>query len=189
MIFARKPQWFVCSLPPLYVNNVILELVMHYKYVGVILKSNLFWCPHIQAFCSKARKVMGFIYHTFFKQCTCMFQSLVKLYVSFVLPYLTYCSSVWDPLPHSINLIHICPAQSSCPDKERMIQCDCHNQYLCVTLVRLCITPNQGLVSLPDYEWLATHTAQWCLGVGLLSHIYVYCAYWYLGVPFLYGIF
>ena len=103
MIVTRKPQSFVCSLPPLYVNNLPLELVTSYKYLGVILTCNLSWSPHIQAICSKARKVIGFIYRTFYKHCT--FQTLVKLYVSFVLPYLTYCSSVWDPPPHSINAL------------------------------------------------------------------------------------
>ena len=29
----------------------------------------------------------------------------MKVYVSFVLPYLTYCSSVWDLSPHSINTL------------------------------------------------------------------------------------
>ena len=99
LIVTCKPQSFVCSLPPLYVSNVPLELVMSYKYLGVILKSNLSWSPHIHVLGSKARMVMGFIYHTYFKHC--MFQTLVKLYVSFVLPYLTYYSAVGDPPPHS----------------------------------------------------------------------------------------
>ena len=76
---------------------------MSYKYLGVIFTSNRSWSPHIQAICPKARKVMRFFYHTFNKHCT--FQPLVKLYVSFVLPYLTYCSLVWHPPPHSINAV------------------------------------------------------------------------------------
>ena len=58
---------------------------------------------HIPAICSKARKGLGFIYRTFYKHCT--FQTLVKLYVSFAVPYLTYCSLVWDPPPTSINAL------------------------------------------------------------------------------------
>ena len=101
MIVTRKHQSFVSSLPLLNVNNLPLELVTSYKYLGVILTCNLSWSQHIQAICSKARKVIGFIYRTFYNHCP--FQTLVKLYVSFVLPHLTYCSSVWDPSPHSIN--------------------------------------------------------------------------------------
>ena len=103
MIVTRKPQSFVCWLPPLYVKNLHLELVTSYKYLGAILTCKLSWSPHIQAICSKVRKVIGFVYHTFYKHCT--FQTLVKLYVSFALPYLTYCSSVWDPPPHTINAL------------------------------------------------------------------------------------
>ena len=62
-----------------------------------------YWSPHIHAICSKARKVTGFIYLTFYKHS--IFQTLVKLYVSLVLPYLTYCCLVWDPPPHTIPLM------------------------------------------------------------------------------------
>ena len=37
--------------------------------IGVILTCILSWSPHIQAFCSKAKKVIAYIYNTFYKHC------------------------------------------------------------------------------------------------------------------------
>ena len=92
MIIICKPQSLVSSLPLLCASHVPLELVTFYKYLLLIFACKLSWSPHIQAICSKARKVIGFIYRTFYNYC--MFQTFVKFYVPFVSPDLTYCSSV-----------------------------------------------------------------------------------------------
>ena len=60
-IVTRKSSSFVNALPPLLLNDVCLECVSSFKYLGVILCSNLSWSPHIKSVYSKSRKVLGVI--------------------------------------------------------------------------------------------------------------------------------
>jgi len=39
-----------------------LETVTTFKYLGVLMSSNLQWSPHIQDVCSKARKIISLLY-------------------------------------------------------------------------------------------------------------------------------
>ena len=66
MIVTRKSQSFISSLPSLHFNNQPIELVSSYKYLGIILTSNISWSSHIQATCSKARRLIGMIYHKYY---------------------------------------------------------------------------------------------------------------------------
>ena len=43
-------------------NGSILETVTMYKYLGLLISSDLSWSNHIQSVCSKARKIVGLIY-------------------------------------------------------------------------------------------------------------------------------
>ena len=101
MIVTRKPQSFASSLPSLLLNNHPLEAVTSYKYLGVILTANLSWSSHIQATCSKTRRLLGMIYRKFYRHSST--DALIKLYIALILPHLQYCASVWDPAPSSIN--------------------------------------------------------------------------------------
>jgi len=83
------------SLPPLCLNGSTLELVSSYKYLGVIISSNLSWSPHIQSICSKSRKLIGLLFRHFYLHCSP--SVLFKLYVSLIRPHLEYCSILWDP--------------------------------------------------------------------------------------------
>ena len=92
MIVTHKSSSFSQSLTPLYVNHSRLELVYSFKYLGVIISSNLSWSAHI---CSKSRQLVGVIFRHFYRNSSP--QSLLKMYIALVLPHLSYCSSVWDP--------------------------------------------------------------------------------------------
>ena len=87
MIVTRKSASFSQSLTPLYVNHSRLELVYSFKYLGIIISSNLSWSAHICSVCSKSRH--------FYRNSSP--QSLRKMHIALVLPHLSYCSSVWDP--------------------------------------------------------------------------------------------
>ena len=64
MIVSRKHN---PSLPPtLCLGNTPLERVHMYKYLGVILTSNLSWSEHINSVCMKARKLIGLLYRRFY---------------------------------------------------------------------------------------------------------------------------
>ena len=99
MIISRKSPTFLASIPPLCLNNSQLDFVTSFKYLGIIISSNLSWSLHIQSICSKARQIIGVIYHSFYQHASP--QTLFTLYRSLVLLHLTYCSSVWDPPKNS----------------------------------------------------------------------------------------
>ena len=133
-IVIWKPQSFVSSLPSFCVNNCLpLELVTSYKYLNVILPCKFSWSPHIQAICSKARKVIGFIHCTFYNHCT--FQTLVKTLCHFCI---TYCSSVRDSPTHSINVLLLEKSSAVCAIK-------CAPKMVC----KLCLPPFLLSASLP----------------------------------------
>ena len=101
MIISRKSPTFLASLPPLCLNKSQLDLVTSFKYLGIIISSNLSWSLHIQSICSKARQIIGVIYRSFYQHASP--QTLFTLYRSLVLSHLTYCSSVWDPPKNSFH--------------------------------------------------------------------------------------
>ena len=100
MIISRKRSSFD-SFPPLFLNNTILECVFTFKYLGVLISCDLLWSPHIQAVCSKARKLTALIFRTFY--CHTSSVTLFKLFFSLILPHLSYCSLVWDPPSNSCD--------------------------------------------------------------------------------------
>ena len=76
-------------------NSSTIECVYSYKYIGVVINSNLSWSPHISSVCSKSLKILGYIFCNFYRFSSPI--SLFTLYSSLVLPHLSYCSSLWDP--------------------------------------------------------------------------------------------
>ena len=101
MIISRNSPSFLASLQPLCLNNSQLDLVTSFKYLGIIISSNFSWSLDIQSICSKARQIIGVIYCSFYQHASP--QTLFTLYISLVLPHLTYCSSVWDPPKNSFH--------------------------------------------------------------------------------------
>ena len=61
-----------------------LQCVSSFKYLGVILCSNLSWSPHIKFVCTKSRKVIGVIFRHFYRFSSP--KSLLCLYKSPICP-------------------------------------------------------------------------------------------------------
>ena len=101
MIITRKSSQFVSSLPTVTLNSSPIQLVSSFKYLGVIISSNLSWSLHIQSVSSKVRKHTGMIYRNFYIHSSP--QILLKLYNALILPHFNYCSSVWSPPDSSVN--------------------------------------------------------------------------------------
>ena len=95
MLISRKSQSFLSSLLPLLLSSSTIELVYSYKYLGVVISSNLSWSPHIPSVCSKSRKILGYIFCNLYRFSSP--SSLFTLYSSLVLPHLSYYLSLWDP--------------------------------------------------------------------------------------------
>ena len=72
-----------------------LERVNTYKYLGLLLSSDLSWTQHINNICAKAKKLLGLIYRRFYQFSTPA--SLFQMYISLVRLNLEYASQVWNP--------------------------------------------------------------------------------------------
>ena len=94
MFISLKSSSSFSSLPLLSLNGSSLELVSSFRYLGVLITSNLSWSLHIQSICRKSRKILGLLFRHFYYSSPVV---LFKLYISLVRPHLEYCSSLWDP--------------------------------------------------------------------------------------------
>ena len=72
-------------------NDQPISCIDQYRYLGVILTSNMSFSPHIQKIAAKATRVLNFI------KCNLYNCSKSKAYLTLVRPILEYASSVWDP--------------------------------------------------------------------------------------------
>ena len=80
---------------PLVLSGSILAQVDTFKYLGVLLNNKLSWSPHVEAVCSKARKVLGLLYRRFYADCNP--STILQLYTALVRPHMEYACSVWAP--------------------------------------------------------------------------------------------
>ena len=76
-------------------NSSPLEQVETFKYLGVLLSSDLSWSSHIDFICTKARKLIGLLYRRFYGNVDN--HSLFELYSVLVRPHLEYAAPIWDP--------------------------------------------------------------------------------------------
>ena len=83
------------SSPIMTLNNNAMELVRQYKCLGVITSSDLSWSHHIQALCSKTRKLLGLLYRQFSSYSNA--EVMLKLYLTIARPHLDYAAQVWHP--------------------------------------------------------------------------------------------
>ena len=75
-----------------------------FKYLGVILTSDLSWSSHVESICTKLWKLLRLLYRRFYRHAEP--SALLQLYQSLVRPHLEYASDVWDPhLQRDIQLI------------------------------------------------------------------------------------
>ena len=76
-------------------NGLHLNEVECFKYLGVLLSSDLSWTPHIMSVCSKAKQILGLLYRRFYNHAEGA--TLMQLYLSLIRPHLEYACPVWDP--------------------------------------------------------------------------------------------
>ena len=75
-------------------EGTVLENVDSIKYLGVTITNDLKWNTHINNFCTKANRTLGFLRRNLF---SCPQDVKEAAYKGLVRPVLEYGSSVWDP--------------------------------------------------------------------------------------------
>ena len=90
-----EPLWWKSWIRPCTINDLAIERVDHFKYLGVWLSHNLTWNKHIEEICKNASKQIGMIYRRFYQNSSK--ETLLQLYVSLIRPCLEYAAPVWDP--------------------------------------------------------------------------------------------
>ena len=94
MIVSRKRAPLLPEFT-LMLSGQVLDQVDMYKYLGILLNKDLSWSPHIDAICTKVRKIHGVLYRRFYQFCDS--DVLRQLYISLVRPHLEYACHVWAP--------------------------------------------------------------------------------------------
>ena len=129
MIVSRRKRP-TCPYPPLVLDGTAIEMVSHFKYLGVWISDDLTWGKHIESVCCKARRLLGYMYRTFSPYCEP--SVLLSLYKSQVLPILDYACVVWDPhlkkdqfLLDSVQLFAMRMATQSWKDTPQTLSSKC----------------------------------------------------------------
>ena len=92
MVITKKRH---CCVPSsLHLESTALERVHAYKYLGVLITSNISWSEHINSVCIKVGKVIGVLYRHFYANID--WTTLLKLYIALVRPHLEYACQVWN---------------------------------------------------------------------------------------------
>ena len=60
VLVSRKKQ-HIHPVLSIYLNGTPLENIPTFKYLGLIISSDLSWCSHISNICSKAKRILGLI--------------------------------------------------------------------------------------------------------------------------------
>jgi hypothetical protein len=91
MVFRsrRCPSFTNCSLS---INDVVIEMVEHTKFLGVTIDSFLTWQKHISSVKGKVARGLGIICKA---KRNLSKESLLTLYYSIIYPHLIYCVEVW----------------------------------------------------------------------------------------------
>ena len=104
--FSKKSRSHSILPPNLSLSDAPLKCtcVSSYKYLGVLITSNLMWSSHVANICNKSRRLIGILYRQFYKYSSP--DTMLCLYTSFIRPHLEYATATWDPfLKKDIKLI------------------------------------------------------------------------------------
>ena len=82
----QNEKWFY--------QNVPIQIVSHYKYLGILFSSRLSWGPAKQTLAMQSKKAMGFI-KSVLKKSNTTIQILLNIFNRMVVPILCYGSEVW----------------------------------------------------------------------------------------------
>ena len=97
MTISRKRSP-VTPTSPLLLNGTPIEKVKTFKYLGLLISSDLSWTSHIDSVCSKAKRILGLLYRRYYNLADDA--TIKQLYIALVRPHMEYACVVWDPYTH-----------------------------------------------------------------------------------------
>ena len=89
-VFHKHPK--VIPVLKIQMNNVDIDRVSEFNFLGVIVDEHITWKPHIEKFRVKISRIIGI---TRKLQCTLASSILLKIYKSLILPHFNYCLCSW----------------------------------------------------------------------------------------------
>ena len=93
MLLSRKRN--LSHPQQLLLNEAPLKQVEAFKYLGVLISSDLSWSRHIDSICAKGKRLIGLLYRRFSTNVSS--ERLIEMYKYLVRPHLEYAAPVWDP--------------------------------------------------------------------------------------------
>ena len=80
------------TYPNLLINNIIIERVSHFNFLGITLSYNMTWDAHINHISKKISKAIGILYQLkhIYPQ-----RILFTLYTNLIVSHLNYCLILW----------------------------------------------------------------------------------------------
>ena len=82
----------IVAYPELKINNVIIDRVTEFNFLGLIISSNMKWKKHIDHIALKVSKITGIMYRLKF---ILPADVLLTIYNSLILPHFNYCHLAW----------------------------------------------------------------------------------------------
>ena len=92
------------NYPVLTINNVEIERVTHFNFLGLVLDSQLNWKKHLDHISLKLSKMIGILHRLKFVYPETV---LLILYNTLIVPHLTYCILSWGSLFFDNHRIHV----------------------------------------------------------------------------------
>jgi len=80
------------TLPKLFIDNIQLEFVDQFNFLGIIIDKHLTWKSHVDMVAKKLSKTIGIMHKL---RNTLPYYSLKTIYNSLILPYLNYGLTIW----------------------------------------------------------------------------------------------
>ena len=94
LLLSRKRSLSI-PIPTLTLGDDPLAQVDSYRYLGVLITSNLVWSTHIMNICNKTRRLIGILYRQFYKYSSP--DTILHRYSSYIRLHLEYAMAAWDP--------------------------------------------------------------------------------------------
>ena len=92
MIFSKQNKKYEVNHDILKINDIIIERVKSFKFLGLVINENLNWNDHKLYIQKKIQRSLGILYKC---RQVMNIEECINMYKTFIVPYLLYCLPVW----------------------------------------------------------------------------------------------